>query len=154
MSLGTSLLPCYAFNSCIVHEILSSVEIQHADGCFSNYMLTNDQGDAKEVSKITSLLWLTAMYVRTGFLVRTGLRCVICLKYDQTCTPGHRPAIQTIERDSRSLASSHAFGPEQPIMPRRTCLIEFIWTGLGCWGLASCMTMATCPVLSSNIDMQ
>ena len=67
----------------------------------------------------------TSSCVRTSFLVRTGFRCVICLKDDQTCTPGHRPGIQALERDSRALASSHALGPEWPVMPRRTCLIVY-----------------------------
>ena len=42
--LGTSFLPCYASYPCILHEISSSVEIQHEDGWFSNYMFTYYQG--------------------------------------------------------------------------------------------------------------
>ena len=74
MPLGTSLLPCYASYSCILHEISSSVELQHADGCFANYLFTNYQRDAKEVSKLTSLFGSTAACVRTGFRVHTGFR--------------------------------------------------------------------------------
>ena len=53
MSLGTSLLPCYTSYSCILREISSSVEIQQADGYFSNYMFTNYQGGFET----SSLFW-------------------------------------------------------------------------------------------------
>ena len=64
-----------------------------------------------EVSQLHPYLGSTAACVRIGFRVRTGFRCVICLKYDQTCTAGHRPAymsdrIHIVLRFSTHLASS------------------------------------------------
>ena len=64
--------------------------------------------NAKEVSKLTSLFGSTAACVCTIFRLRTVFRCVICLKCDQTCTPGHRPAIQALEPRSRAWIAGHA----------------------------------------------
>ena len=36
----------------------------------------------------------TSLFGSTPACVCTGFHCVICLRYDQTCTLGHRPAIQ------------------------------------------------------------
>ena len=54
-------------------------------------------GTTNEVSKLHPYFGSTAACVHTSFRVCTGFHCVICVIYDQICTPGHWLAIQALE---------------------------------------------------------
>ena len=115
MSLGTPLLPCH---SCILNEIPSLVEIQPADGYFSNYMFMNYQGGFET----SSLFWFDCCVCRHRFSCTCGFPLCNMSEIPSNMYAGHRPAIQALERDSLPSASSHARECCAPsVYPAQTC---------------------------------
>ena len=64
---------------------------------FSDYAKVGQGG-----SKLTTECAFSPECVCTGFRVRKGFRCVMCLRHDLTCTPGNRPAVQSLMCGSRA----------------------------------------------------